>query len=114
MNAAEHLQYLADRRAATPLDSLRRTLYEREGVEATDDAISRNLHAWAVERQTGSPGYRQRQTAIVFGRCASDACRRAAAPGRLGEETACDVTRAAPIVGGWDEPVRWPDFAVAA
>lgn len=108
MNAAEYQRRLSEREASAPLASLRRSMYSREGVEATDDAIRRGLRVWAVERESGSPGYRLRSTTIVFGRNASDAKRRAAAPARLGEEGADDVTRVAEITSGWETSVVWP------
>jgi hypothetical protein len=109
MNAGEYQNYLAERRASTPLNSLRSALYSREGVEATDGAIRRELRAWAVERRgTLQPG--GRRTTIVFGTCASDAKRRAAAPNRLAEEMYDDVTCVKPIRVGWDDELVWPDF----
>ena len=105
MNAAEYRDYIAERQAATPRSSLRSSLYYREGVEATDEAIRRGLRAWAVERE----GYGLRETAIVFGRNASDAKRRAAAPTRLAEEYGSQTTRVAEITSGWDdESFVWP------
>lgn len=83
-------------------------MHGREGERPAEDAIRRGLRAWAVERYTGSPGYRHRETAIVFGRNRSDALRRASAPARLGEEIHGDVTYATRIASGWDEPITWP------
>jgi hypothetical protein len=88
--------------------TLHEVMRTREGTAATEDAIRRGLRAWAVERYTGSPGYRRRQTTIVFGRSASDAKRRACAPARLGEEIEGDDLAVAQITSGWDAPIVWP------
>jgi hypothetical protein len=88
--------------------TLRDIMRSREGTAAAEDAIRRGLRAWAVERYTGSPGYRQRQTAIVFGRSASDARRRVCTPARLGEEIQGDTMTVAEITSGWDAPIVWP------
>lgn len=109
MNAAEYQDHLNERRASTPLNSLRSALYAREGVDATDDAIRRGLRAFAIERRgVLQPG--GLRTTIVFGTCPSDAKRRASAPGRLAEEMYDDVTRTKPIRVGWDDEIVWPDF----
>lgn len=112
LTSVEHLRRLDERRSSAPFGSLRRSLYECEGVEATDDAIGRGLRAWAIQRMSSC--LHRTLTAMVFGRCASDAVRRVAAPARLGEECHGDVTVAAPITSGWDDPVVWPEFAAAA
>jgi hypothetical protein len=91
----------------------RQAMVSAEGQRETDFQIGRGLRAWAIERETGHPDYRQRMTKIVFGRSRSDAVRRAASPARLGEELAADTTRAAPIASGWDEPIIWPLPSVA-
>lgn len=91
---------------ATLPNTLRGTMYCREGEKATEFAIGLGLRAWAVER-TGE--YRHRAvTAIVFGKSRSDALRRASAPARLAEEMHNDVTTAVEIMSGWDSPVVWP------
>ena len=106
LNAAQAAEYLAGRRSTTVPGTLRSSLYDREGVVETDFQISRGLSAWAIERI--SPSQRRPVTAIVFGKSRSDALRRASAPARLGEEIGNEVTRAARITSGWDEPVDWP------
>lgn len=108
MNALEHLAYLDLLRAKATPGTLRALLHSLEGVEAAENAISRGLRAWAVERWTGSPGYRRLMTRTVFGTCVSDAKRRASAPARLGPEIDSDETVAAPILSGWDERIVWP------
>ena len=105
MNALEHMERIAAQRASAPVGSLRATMYSREGVDATDDAIRRGLRAFAVERSVSNRG---RDTGIVFGTCVSDALRRASAPARLGFACYGDETRALRIEGDWDEPVVWP------
>lgn len=93
--------------------TLRRAMLSRENSREVEFQISRGLRAWAVERR-GSIQPRGCATTIVFGKCRSDAIRRAGAPGRLGEEMCDDVTDAQPINAGWDEPFRWPFDAVAS
>lgn len=107
MNALEHIARHAAMRAHVTSGSLRARMYEREGVDQTEDAIRRGLRAFAVERATAF-GPRDPETVIVFGKCASDAIRRACAPARLGEAIDGDTFRTAPIESGWDEPVVWP------
>lgn len=92
--------------------TLREAMVSREGEAETEHQIRRGLRAWAVERD--SVVYHRTQTAIVFGTCASDAKRRAAAPARLAEESHGDTTRVAPIVSGWDDPLDWPFARQAA
>lgn len=87
--------------------TLRGALESREGRVETDWQIRQGRRAWAVER-TGSLQPRGMAMTIVFGTCASDAKRRASAPGRLAEEVHDDVTRVALIDSSWDEPFIWP------
>lgn len=89
-------------------NTLRTAMQIREGTDEAERQITRGLGAWAIQRT--SPCQHRTLTALVFGRCASDATRRAASPARLGEELHGDVTIAAPIATGWDEPVQWPEF----
>lgn len=96
--------------AGTPPDSLRHAMYVREGVGETDRQIARGLSAWAIERRdpTYAGGLSRPQTTIVFGKCRSDALRRAKAPARLGESFYGTTWDAMQIRTEWDGPVIWP------
>lgn len=88
--------------------TLRATMQSHEGHNQAEIQIRRGMRAWAVQRETGSPGYRQRKTTMVFGKTPSAAKRMARSPARLGEECDGDVTIVASITSGWDEPFEWP------
>lgn len=86
------------------MTTLRQHMHSLEGVEHAEWAIGHGFKAWAIERSTGSPGYRVVKHTAVFAKSRSDALRKASSPARLGEECHGDITEAVRIVAHWDDP----------
>jgi hypothetical protein len=85
--------------------TLRQHMHALEGRAHAEWAIGHGFQAWAVERLTGSEGYRVTKHTAVFAKSRSDALRKASAPARLGEECHTDVTEAVRIAAHWDDPL---------
>lgn len=87
------------------MPTLRDHMHSLEGHDHAEWAIGHGFQAWAVERLTGSAGYRRKQSAMVFAKSRSDALRKADSPARLGEGCHDDVTTATKIGTDWDKPI---------
>jgi hypothetical protein len=84
--------------------TLRTHMHALEGRDHAEWAIGHGFSAWAVERLTGHPDHRVRQSAMVFAKSRSDALRKADSPARLGEGCQSDETTAVRVLSEWDDP----------
>lgn len=94
------------------MPTLRDHMHSLEGVKHAEWAIGHGFRAWAVERLVGYRTDGFKQSAMVFAKSRSDALRKADSPARLGEGSAADVTTAARVASGWDEPIAYPTALV--